>query len=227
MSASRLTEWPDDSWLILLARWPERGVGKSRLAAGLGAEDAFALERAFLMDTLAWAGQVRNLLIAHTPSTAAADFRRCAPRARLRVQPDGDLGRRIHHAFSEAFGLGASRAVIIGSDSPNLPGATLHACMEGLTQADAVVAPTFDGGFCALGLREPVAELFSGVRWSSPIVFDQLTRNAHALGLTMTTTTTWYDVDDATALRRLRADLVLDGAFTPHTVAALARMHLN
>lgn len=222
MSASRLAEWQRDHWLILLARWPERGVGKSRLAAAVGPDDAYTLQRAFLMDTLGWAAQVPNLLIAHTPPSAAAAFRRCAPRARLRVQPDGDLGRRIHHAFVEAFGFGASRAVIIGSDSPNLPETILQACMEGLTRADAVIAPTFDGGFCALGLNEPVAPLFADVRWSTPVVFDQVTRNARTLGLSMATTASWYDVDDATALRRLRADLVLDGAFTPNTTTALA-----
>jgi rSAM/selenodomain-associated transferase 1 len=213
--------------LILLARWPERGFGKSRLAAALGPDEAYALQRAFLMDTLGWAAEVPNLLIAHTPVSAEADFRRCAPRARLQLQPGGDLGQRIHHAFSDAFALGASRAVIIGSDSPNLPGAILHACLEGLTQADAVVAPTLDGGFCALGLNEPVAALFAGVHWSTSVVFDQMSRNAHTLGLTMVTTASWYDVDDATALRRLRADLALDGAFTPHTAAALARLQLT
>jgi glycosyltransferase A (GT-A) superfamily protein (DUF2064 family) len=143
----------------------------------------------------------------------------------LREQPEGDLGRRIQHAFVEAFTMGARRAVIIGSDSPNLPAPVVQSCMEGLTQADAVIAPTPDGGFCALGLSRPVGELFDRIRWSTSVVLQQITENASRLGLTMRETEPWYDVDDSTALRRLRADLSLDRELAAQTAATLARIN--
>jgi rSAM/selenodomain-associated transferase 1 len=225
MNRNPFARWSRDEWLILLARWPERGVGKSRLAAAIGRDEAYELERAFLMDSLSWLAWAPALLIAFTPPSAAPDFRRCAPRARLRAQPDGDLGRRIHQAFSEAFAMGARRAIIVGSDSPNLPPAIVQSCRDGLAQADVVITPTPDGGFCALGLSRPAGDLFEGIRWSTALVLRQISQCARELGLTIRETEPWYDIDDSAALRRLGADLSLDGTLASHTAATLARIN--
>jgi rSAM/selenodomain-associated transferase 1 len=227
MTANPFRRWPADAWLIVLARWPEPGVGKTRLAAALGRDRAHDLQQAFLDDSLGWASLSPNLLIAFTPASAAGGFRRRAPNARLRVQPAGDLGRRIHQAFVDAFGLGAGRAVIIGSDSPNLPGSIVDACMGGLSRADAVIAPSTDGGFCALGLKRAHPQLFDPVHWGSSVVLEQITRNARRLGLNLRTTVPWYDVDDLAGLTRLRADLSSDGQFASRTAAKLAQIDLH
>ncbi|HEY9287069.1 MAG TPA: TIGR04282 family arsenosugar biosynthesis glycosyltransferase [Candidatus Dormibacteraeota bacterium] len=225
MSDSPFRSWSSDEWLILLARWPQPGVGKSRLAAGIGDEQAYRLEQAFLMDTIGWASLAPAHLITFTPAGAAAQFRRCAPRAHLRRQAEGDLGVRIHQAFVDAFSLGARRAVIVGSDSPNLPYAIVDSCRSGLPTADAMIAPTSDGGFCALGLTRPAPELFVGVAWSTPDVCAQVMANARAAGLEIRSTEPWYDVDDVLGLNRLRFDLSLDGEFAPNTSATLARIN--
>jgi rSAM/selenodomain-associated transferase 1 len=227
MTANPFTPWPVDSWLIVLARWPEPGVGKTRLAVALGRDCAHELQQAFLDDSLGWASLAPNLLIAFTPASAASSFRRRAPNARLRVQPAGDLGCRIHQAFVDAFGLGASRAVIVGSDSPNLPGPIVDDCMGQLSQADAVVAPSSDGGFCALGLKQAHPELFDRVHWGSSVVLEQITQNARRLPLILRTTEPWYDVDDLAGLTRLRADLSSDGHFATRTAAALKYIDLD
>jgi uncharacterized protein len=227
MTANPLRSWPVDSWLIVLARWPEPGVGKTRLAAALGRDRAHDLQQAFLDDSLGWASLAPNLLIAFTPASAASSFRRRAPNARLRVQPAGDLGRRIHQAFVDAFGLGAGRAVVVGSDSPNLPGPIVDSCMGRLSRADAVIVPSSDGGFCALGLKRAHPELFDRVHWGSSVVLEEITRNARRLGLSLGTTEAWYDVDDLDALARLQADLSSDGRFATRTAAALARIDLH
>lgn len=215
--------WTAADWLVVLARWPEPGVGKSRLATAVGRQRAYQLAQAFLLDTLGWAQRAPNLLIAYTPQGAESAFRRCAPGARLHRQPAGDLGHRISDALTAAFASGARRAVIIGTDSPNLPASVIDSCCRELDRADVVVTPARDGGFCALGLAMPCAELFSALPWSTPAVSGALTARARALDLRLRATPAWYDIDDGAGLEWLRADLSNDGHHTPHTASVLRK----
>jgi uncharacterized protein len=97
-------------------------------------------------------------------------------------------------------------AVLIGMDTPQLRPALLRRALTELERADAVLGPALDGGYWAIGLREPRRELFEGVPMSSADTCRaQLARLAEH-GLSVTSLPRLRDVDlydDARAVARL------------------------
>jgi rSAM/selenodomain-associated transferase 1 len=155
--------------VILFARAPRLGAVKRRLARGIGAMAALRFYRAQLARTLRLARDPRWLLeLAVTPDHAPARW----PRGIARVpQGQGDLGARMGRALGRH-----RRAVLVGSDIPDLSRADIAAAFRALGRADAVFGPAEDGGYWLVGLgpRRP-ARPFADVRWSGP----------HALGDTL------------------------------------------
>ena len=65
-------------------------------------------------------------------------------------------------------------AVLIGCDCPSLTRKDLAAPFQALQSGYPVVlAPTEDGGYSLIGLRQPAAELFESIFWSTPSVLPQ------------------------------------------------------
>src|SRR5262245_36144578 len=103
-----------------MARHPEPGRVKTRLARVLGADAAAAVYRAFILDL---ADRLSGLPY---PVTWAVDppdapFTTVVPRARWRAQEGADLGERMARAFAAEFALGAGPVAVIGADAPHLP----------------------------------------------------------------------------------------------------------
>ena len=72
------------------------------------------------------------------------------------------------------------------------------------SQVDGVIGPSEDGGYYLIGLRKPSPELFSGIAWSTPKVFEQTMTRARAQRLRITTLPRCWDVDTPEDLERLR-----------------------
>lgn len=150
--------------VVVFARAPRLGAVKRRLARGIGARAALRFYLATLGATLRSLrvdGRFR-LALAVTPDRAAA---RWPVRVPLLRQGRGDLGVRMHRAFGR---FRHRRAVLVGSDIPELRPADVAAALRALGRADAVFGPALDGGYWLVGLspRRP-AKPFAGVRWSS------------------------------------------------------------
>ncbi len=118
-------------------------------------------------------------------------------------QINGDLGERLIHAFSRAFGRFSKRVVIIGTDSPGLPSSYLMQAFERLESNDLVLGPTYDGGYYLVGLRDQVyEELFRGICWSTPKVFLETLLKARELKLSLHLLPKYFDIDTEQDLRR-------------------------
>jgi uncharacterized protein len=155
--------------VVVFVKAPRLGQVKSRLAAGIGALAALRFYRestARLLRTLRRDARWR-ILVATTPHQARHDRLWDQALARL-DQGSGDLGRRMARAFRA---LPPGPAVIVGSDIPDLAPRHLWAAFRALGDHDIVFGPARDGGYWLIGLKRsrPIpAELFEGVRWSSP-----------------------------------------------------------
>jgi rSAM/selenodomain-associated transferase 1 len=217
---------PGQSVILVVARLPERGKVKTRLASCIGADAALDLHAAFLRDTLRLAVRMARRLDA-LPVLAYAGER--SPSAGLAgglplmEQENGDLGHRQISAHRRLFAAGAATVLTIGSDSPTLPESHFVAALEALADHDAVVDPASDGGYTLLGVTRPVPGLLEGVPWGTSGVQAILARNAAAQGLELAWLPGWYDVDDREGLERLERDLETAGeARAPDSAAALA-----
>ncbi len=194
--------------LLILARHPVLGQAKTRLARAIGPAAALRVYRELLARTRAAAAGVaatKTLWLAGEPPAggpAFADWAGCAQRP----QPPGDLGQRLHAAFAAAFAAGATAAVVVGTDCPELTAAHLQDAFRRLAaHADVVVGPALDGGYYLLGTRALVPDFFVDKPWSTPAVLAATLADAHRLGLRVAQLPALADVDTADDLAAWRA----------------------
>ncbi len=111
-----------------------------------------------------------------------------------KVQHSGDLGSRMEHAFNEVLDH-EEKAVIIGSDCPEITSEIIEEAFYKLDLADVVMGPTYDGGYYLLGMKAKHSALFQDIAWSSDKVFDQTKQKIIEQGLLFTLLQKLSDLD--------------------------------
>jgi glycosyltransferase A (GT-A) superfamily protein (DUF2064 family) len=183
---------------------------KKGLVAEWGVEAAAVLQQAMLFDTLdIWdsesvlaPGGRRVLLFA--PSDAGPWFDALLPASfALQPQVGGDTGQCLQAFLGGEFEEGASRVVMIGSDSPTLdPTIVVSAflCLEG---RDLVLGPATDGGLYLIGARGSVPPIFDGIDWNRPNVLSQVVDRLKDTGLSLSLLPPWYRINQSNDVRML------------------------
>lgn len=193
--------------VILYTKLPRPGEGKSRLAADIGPVSAATMATAFYHDTLCLqerAASKRYVALASQPDVAQA--RLDLPGRYVYPQQGDDMGERLSNALEFAIQRGASRPVLIGSDSPTLPPNLIAMAHRALETHDVVIGPALDGGYYLIGVTRPLPALFKDIDWSTDRVLQQTLERARSLNLRVFWLPYWYDVDTVADLERLRGD---------------------
>jgi len=139
----------DTSRVILFYRALRRGEVKTRLAAGLGDDAALALYEGMLTDIKLALEQFNEILIPRIDDLGAGiDLIGGG-----NPQRGSSLEERMDNAFQDAFGAGAERVVLIGSDIPGLGGSRVREALTALENHDAVIAASLGGGYHLIGFR--------------------------------------------------------------------------
>jgi rSAM/selenodomain-associated transferase 1 len=189
--------------LLVIAKAPEPGRSKTRLCPPCSPEEAAALAEAALTDTLravaATPAEERVLVLDGTPGDWLPEGFRVVPQ-----RGDG-LDERLAAAFADAGGP----ALLIGMDTPQVTSAHLAEALQLLARpgTEAVLGEAVDGGWWAIGLRDPDPRAFLGIPMSTTWTCDAQRARLSDLGLR---------VDE---LPRMRDVDVIDDA---HAVAAAA-----
>jgi len=214
------TDWPGDlvtckRALLLFARLPRLGQVKTRLMPRFNAEEALALHRALLTDSLdllhrcgesvgaecrlylSEEGGLDSEIGAHLGSTTP------------RIQQGSDLGERLQHAFQECLGDGHRELVILGSDSPHLPAGYVVRAFDELGKAEIVVGPARDGGYYLLGASRLHPALLADMPWGTSQLYRETVRRARREGIPISSLPAWYDVDLPESVAQLWQDLSL------------------
>jgi len=185
--------------LIVFCREPVANQTKTRLLGAITPDAAAALSDAFIRDALAKAVSVRPAQIviagsAHGGVARSKYFQRLAHRfsAELIDQGDGTLGRRMERALAPFASVGA---LLIGTDTPSLPAASLEESLTALRRSNVVIAPSLDGGYYAVGVRGAMPPIFTGIRWGSSSVFDSTLARLKRVRIPYRLGPAWYDVD--------------------------------
>ncbi len=195
--------------LGLFAKYWEPGKVKTRLAATVGPEKAAEAYRHFLSTLLnRFADSHAQRWLSFAPSERREDFRKFAPEGwELDPQAEGDLGDRIRAFFSRRFDEGFRRVVVVGSDSPHLPLGSIRQAFEQLQESEVVLGPTEDGGYWLVGASGGVPDIFGGIPWSTPRVWQATLDALQVTGTRHSVIPVCYDVDQEGDLKRLVADL--------------------
>jgi uncharacterized protein len=215
--------------LVIMARYPQNGTTKTRLARALGDEETVQLYRAFLTDLARrFAGQkAYDLHWACTP--AGMDFAALmavlapslAQHMRFFPQEGDGLGERLHNAFRRMYAQGYRQTVVIGSDSPQIGTDTITKAGRALDKADVVLGPAEDGGYYLIAMRKPY-DVFQGVPMSTSAVLRMTVELALSQDLAVNLQDTLFDVDELPDLERLADVLHTNAALAPATAALLA-----
>ncbi|HLJ33925.1 MAG TPA: TIGR04282 family arsenosugar biosynthesis glycosyltransferase [Ktedonobacteraceae bacterium] len=214
-----------DTALVIIARYPEVGKTKTRLARSIGDEATAQLYRAFLTDLARrFAGQEYDLYWTFTPahvdyaSFIATLVPECAPSITCFPQQGDDLGERLLYAFQWLHAHGYQNTILIGSDSPHITRDIIADARAALNEADMVLGPSEDGGYYLIAMHEP-HDVFSGIPMSTSSVTQMTIELAERKGLTVQCIHPLFDVDELPDLLRLAQVLEIDNQLAPTTAA--------
>lgn len=194
--------------VIVFTRFPEVGKVKTRLAAGIGPEEACKihdrLARNAVRQAGIWAEGGGSTEIRIT-GAGPARWVEWLGAANWREQGGGDLGERMCRAFKEAFAAGAKKVVVTGTDCPALDSEVLDDAFAALDVNDVVFGPAADGGYYLIGLTQLVPELFKGIIWGESDVLKDSIEKVDCAGLLRTLS----DVDHPADLKHGLVELEL------------------
>src|SRR5260221_11467773 len=133
--------------LIVFVKAPRVGEVKPRLARTIGAlaaRDAYCRLVDSLFDNLSSLNEVQLRV---TPDDALDEVRRWRRDSwTVRPQGEGDLGQRLETAFADAFGCGARRVVIIGSECPWIRAREIERGWAQIESFEGCLGPERNGG---------------------------------------------------------------------------------
>jgi glycosyltransferase A (GT-A) superfamily protein (DUF2064 family) len=138
--------------LLVLAKTPVPGRVKTRLCPPWTYEEAARVAAAALADTLAAVGETpasRHCLVVEGDHPAPPGWHRTPQRG-------SSLGERLAHAYADT-GVADTASLLIGMDTPQVTAGLLTAAVRRLDEedTDGVIGLAEDGGWWALGLRDP------------------------------------------------------------------------
>lgn len=186
--------------LGIFAKEPQPGSVKTRLCPPLSFSEAAQVHHLSLEQTVTTLAPLQPVIFY---SGDRAYFQENFPGTPLLPQGDGDLGARMTQALCTLHARSGERALLVGSDTPDLPRQLIIDAYTALTSAAVVTIPARDGGYVLIGERGHHPPLFQGVAWSTPTVLAQTRAICVAQQLSYAEIGQWEDVDDAAALLRL------------------------
>lgn len=218
--------------LIVFTREPEPGKTKTRLMPYLSPEQCAELHRCMLKDI---SREMRKadaaLIVAYTGENTGDPvfLRSIMGKSALFIrQRGGDIGSRMQNAIEDVLGLGYDKAVLIGTDIPEIKAETINASLDLLESCDVVMGPTYDGGYYLIGMRAVHTEAFNVKSYGGSSVFDETVSSLRKAGLSAEKTDTYADLDTAEDLsgfrRRMRIDPGLRKTHTGQFLAETAKI---
>lgn len=193
--------------LLMLAKAPEPGLVKTRLCPPATPEQAADIAAAALLDTL---DALRAVPGGHPVVALTGCLSRAARGAELAAalrtiptptQRGDGLGERIAAAHADTAALLPGLPTLqLGMDTPQVDGPLLVDCLDRLRRGrvDAVLGPATDGGWWALGLRDPrAAAVLADVPMSRDDTGERTAAALRAAGLRVAALPALTDVDTA------------------------------
>jgi uncharacterized protein len=185
--------------LIIFVKYPEKGKVKSRLSQYWDEDVVVRLYHAFIEDLLErLSGGDYQFRIAYHPLERKNDFpNEFGNTFSYMSQTGTDLGKKMHNALKQCFSDGFHWVVIIGSDSPDLPQQIIKDAFQVLEKSDAVIGPSYDGGYYLIGFcRESFTpKAFDGIEWGTDSVWKTTMDILKNAGINVHVLPAWRDID--------------------------------
>ncbi|QQW34246.1 TIGR04282 family arsenosugar biosynthesis glycosyltransferase [Mycobacterium marinum] len=186
--------------LLVVAKAPEPGLAKTRLAATVGDQIAADIAAAALLDTLdaVAATPAASRVVALTGDLAnaarGAEIRQRLESFTVIGQRGDDFADRLANAHADA--ADGYPVLQLGMDTPQISAALLAECARRLLETSAVLGFAVDGGWWVLGVHTPAAaECLRGVPMSQPNTGELTLKALREGGIDVATVQPLADVD--------------------------------
>lgn len=186
--------------LLIFQKNPVKGLVKTRLAATLGEDMALSIYQFLLDRTFTEVNKIGQKVMVFYSDFIPKEYP--FPTHSLYLQEGIDLGEKMKNSFQLVFSKGFQKAVIIGTDCPDLTSDVLIEAFSQLDQTDLVIGPAADGGYYLLGMKSEHSFLFQGIEWSTSEVFSRTLEQANHHNLTFSLLPMLHDIDEEEDWRR-------------------------
>lgn len=194
-----------DALIIIFAKFPARGMAKTRLQPALGLEGASLIAKQLLLHSVEQAlatGFSVELCVSPAPNDLCWQTLGLPESLQWSAQANDDLGLRMLAASQQGL-YKFKQVVLIGTDCPSLTPIRIQEAVQQLEQSDTVMIPASDGGYVLLGFKQADASLFSDIEWSTASVAAVTRQRIAALGWTLALLDPLHDIDEPADLKHL------------------------
>lgn len=192
----------DNRCILFFVKYPVGGEVKSRLAEVVGDDAAAELYKCFVADMQKMLAELDvPIIVFCDPGRSLEEYRQWLGQYYTCIHQVGDgIGERMKNAFDYTFANHHyTKAVLIGSDFPDLPSEYITRGFEALDSEKIAIAPADDGGYYLIGFRNDtfLPDVFDNIIWSGPEVLEQTLGNiaGHRMLDTTTILAEWHDID--------------------------------
>lgn len=196
-----------DNCVLFFVKYPAGGRVKTRLAAELPEKVVVELYKNFVLDMLSTIRQINMpIRICYRQESAGDKMKEwLGDQYTYMAQTGSNLGQRMKNALARSFEENFTRAIVIGSDIPDLPAELLIRALHSFESHDAVIGPSSDGGYYLIGFSRAhfLPDAFDGISWSTDNVFKQTLDVLRRLACNVHILPEWFDVDTAADLNEL------------------------
>ncbi len=211
--------------VLVVAKAPEPGRAKTRLAATVGEHVAADIAAAALLDTLdaVAAVPVAARVVALTGdlngAARADEIRRRLESYTVIGQRGDDFADRLANAHADAHARSGGHPVLqIGMDTPQVTADLLADCARRLLEAPAVLGLACDGGWWVLGVRTPAsAQCLRTVAMSRSDTGELTLKALNDNGIDVTQVPLLADFDVVGDVEAVRGACALDSRFARAT----------
>ena len=204
--------------LIVFTRVPVPGRIKTRLHATLTENECASLHESMTFDLIEkctrlgnpivlcysdeWVGiedgtRIRDSFLARAQEVAGSH------ELRYLAQEGSDLGSRMANAIEAVLAEGADACLLMGCDLPYIMRHDIEFAQQSLSYSDVVFAPSKDGGYWLVGMKEPFAEVFEEKKYGGKSVLTEAIASCRAHGRKVTLARETFDVDTPYDFERL------------------------
>jgi len=184
--------------LIVFVRYPEAGKVKTRLAGGTSNEFACNVYKLCAERIFSEISSLENFAkyifySEHKDKEKIIEWTN--NKFLYALQQGNDLGERMFNAFDFVMSQNNPKAIIIGTDIPDLSKEIIIEAIDSLDKNDLVIGPSYDGGYYLLGMKKVHSGLFEDIEWSSNSVFSSTVQKANALNFKIKELLMLRDID--------------------------------
>ncbi|MBL1213852.1 MAG: glycosyltransferase [Ignavibacteriae bacterium] len=189
--------------LIIFAKYPSKGRVKTRLANGIGDDNALLFYNkcaAYIFNEASKLSNIKTYLFYEQPVDEIKMKEWVGQDFEFRPQLYADLGNKMCDSFKFVFNCNADKAVIVGTDVPDLTAQIIEKSFKLLDKNDLVISPSPDGGYNLLGMNKLHKNLFENIIWSSSEVLNKTLEIARRNNLKINIMDELMDIDNVSEL---------------------------